>query len=300
MLPVTVPSAHGALITELSSTSTTPFDPYFARPIVDSTAIEPLARLGSARASRQAPDGDDVEARVDQAAPARARDRPVQRAAGRRRDRDAAALPAHPGARLLGAVERLREAHPRPDRRDGRRRERRLLRRDARPRTERRERRRPRARRLPRPAGQRHDAGLEVPRSRQDAGDRPLERRRPARERDRRTSSTSSRRSTAAGNVAVSTNKGVYYEEATTAAALGRRVLDHRPPPPPSGWFGGNVPGDGAARRRAGDAEPTASLVDVDGERLRAVHRSCDGHRRRPAHDHGDGRPTAARSRSPC
>ncbi len=42
VLPVTVPSAHGALITELSSTSTTPFDPYFARPIVDSTAGEPL------------------------------------------------------------------------------------------------------------------------------------------------------------------------------------------------------------------------------------------------------------------
>ena len=42
VLPVTVPSAHGALITELSSQSTTPFDPYFARPIVDSTAIEPL------------------------------------------------------------------------------------------------------------------------------------------------------------------------------------------------------------------------------------------------------------------
>jgi hypothetical protein len=42
VLPVTVPSAHGALITELSSTSTTPFDPYFARPIVDSTALEPL------------------------------------------------------------------------------------------------------------------------------------------------------------------------------------------------------------------------------------------------------------------
>ena len=42
VLPVTVPSAHGALITELSSTSITPFDPYFARPIVDSTALEPL------------------------------------------------------------------------------------------------------------------------------------------------------------------------------------------------------------------------------------------------------------------
>ena len=42
VLPVTVPLAHGALITELSSTSTTPFDPYFARPIVDSTALEPL------------------------------------------------------------------------------------------------------------------------------------------------------------------------------------------------------------------------------------------------------------------
>ncbi len=41
VLPVTVPSAHGALITELSSSSITPFDPYFARPIVDSTAIEP-------------------------------------------------------------------------------------------------------------------------------------------------------------------------------------------------------------------------------------------------------------------
>ena len=42
VLPVTVPSAHGALITELSSTSSTPFDPYFARPIVDSTSLEPL------------------------------------------------------------------------------------------------------------------------------------------------------------------------------------------------------------------------------------------------------------------
>jgi Tol biopolymer transport system component len=42
VLPVTVPLAHGALITELSSRSTTPFDPYFARPIVDSTAHEPL------------------------------------------------------------------------------------------------------------------------------------------------------------------------------------------------------------------------------------------------------------------
>ncbi|HWL32998.1 MAG TPA: C25 family cysteine peptidase, partial [Gaiellaceae bacterium] len=42
VLPVTVPSAHGALITELSSSSITPFDPYFARPIVDSTELEPL------------------------------------------------------------------------------------------------------------------------------------------------------------------------------------------------------------------------------------------------------------------
>ena len=41
VLPVTVPAAHGALITELSSSSTTPFDPYFARPIVDSTSLEP-------------------------------------------------------------------------------------------------------------------------------------------------------------------------------------------------------------------------------------------------------------------
>ena len=41
VLPVTVPSAHGALIMELSSSSITPFVPYFARPIVDSRALEP-------------------------------------------------------------------------------------------------------------------------------------------------------------------------------------------------------------------------------------------------------------------
>ena len=106
VLPVTVPSAHGALITELSSTSTTPFDPYFARPIVDSTAHRAAARLGPARASRQAADRDHLEARDDEAAPPRARHRPVHRAAGRQRDRDAAAVPAHQGARLLGPVER--------------------------------------------------------------------------------------------------------------------------------------------------------------------------------------------------
>ena len=263
VLPVTVASAHGALITELSSTSITPFDPYFARPIVDSTAIEPLvdwdrlvhpaklqtvttSKLGSTKRHRLVlatgqfngpPGGGETGTQrlfphiqtLVFSAPSTDYAKPIL---GR-------IIATGVGASVAFSVEthdrapngandvvRVRVGYlDQPD--SGTTRTWKFLDLVRTPSTDR-----------------WSGAGALVSATAQfqyfvQAVDR-------------------------AGNVAVSTNKGIYYEEATTAPPSAGGLSIETPAAPPSGWFGGNVPV--TVRLGGVPATPADRIqVDVDG-----------------------------------